>query len=300
MQKSTSLLMAVWIVAAPRLARAETPGLNVTSVDAVFTGAAFAGTAALAFIPVAPHRWREEPLALDQAFRGTWSNTHARIADLGVASSLAVPIVVGGLRDDPERLEKLLVYSETISVTLLLNGALKYVVQRPRPYVYGTADWQREYTEAQGKDAYLSYFSGHSATAFAAATAGSLLYAYGNDDTTARAVLWGTEMALASATAVERVRAGKHFPSDVVVGALVGTAVGIAVPRLHMRDRNEVSLSATEWLAIAGGLAVGTATAVLLPPLPSRSSRVDAPEGRTRIVPWAQGTGAGACVSGVF
>jgi membrane-associated phospholipid phosphatase len=29
------------------------------------------------------------------------------------------------------------------------------------------------------------------------------------------------------------VAAGKHFPSDVVVGALVGTGVGLLVPWLH-------------------------------------------------------------------
>jgi membrane-associated phospholipid phosphatase len=31
----------------------------------------------------------------------------------------------------------------------------------------------------------------------------------------------------------ERVRAGMHFPSDVVAGSLAGAAVGVLLPHLH-------------------------------------------------------------------
>ena len=45
--------------------------------------------------------------------------------------------------------------------------------------------------------------------------------------------MWGFELALAGATANLRTRAGRHFYSDVIVGAIVGAGVGFAVPRLH-------------------------------------------------------------------
>ena len=49
----------------------------------------------------------------------------------------------------------------------------------------------------------------------------------------ARWIVAGTYLALASATAALRVAAGEHFPTDVIVGAAAGSAVGAAVPLLH-------------------------------------------------------------------
>ena len=41
-------------------------------------------------------------------------------------------------------------------------------------------------------------------------------------------------------TGVLRVRAHKHFPSDVLVGGLAGAAVGILVPELHRSEKLSV------------------------------------------------------------
>ena len=46
-------------------------------------------------------------------------------------------------------------------------------------------------------------------------------------------VLWASSLSVASLTAYARVKAGMHYPSDVLVGAAVGTAIGLAVPWLH-------------------------------------------------------------------
>ena len=32
---------------------------------------------------------------------------------------------------------------------------------------------------------------------------------------------------------VERVRAGAHFPTDVIAGAFAGAGIGVVVPHLH-------------------------------------------------------------------
>jgi hypothetical protein len=69
-------------------------------------------------------------------------------------------------------------------------------------------------------------------------------------------------MAGASGTAHLRVRAGKHFYSDVVVGALVGTAVGIGIPWLH---GSRYSPSVGELGAGGAGLVLGTLLPLLLP-----------------------------------
>ena len=38
----------------------------------------------------------------------------------------------------------------------------------------------------------------------------------------------------------ERVRAGAHFPTDVIMGALAGASIGVLVPHLHRRGTRPV------------------------------------------------------------
>jgi undecaprenyl-diphosphatase len=35
---------------------------------------------------------------------------------------------------------------------------------------------------------------------------------------------------------VERVRSGKHFPTDVIAGTIAGAGIGAVVPHLHRTD----------------------------------------------------------------
>jgi len=74
-----------------------------------------------------------------------------------------------------------------------------------------------------------SFPSGHAATAFAAATA------VGAFHPRLRAPL----LALAALVALSRVYLGVHFWSDVLVGSLLGAAIGLAAARLVQRARPE-------------------------------------------------------------
>ncbi len=282
----SSVLVFVAVMASSSLAHGE-PTVEVSGVDAAVIATTLAGSAALAFVPTRSSKWEREPFPFDEATRGVRSTTHARIADVLVLSTLAVPVAFAAGRSDDAHAEKLVVYAETLLVAGLFTTIAKVTVQRPRPYVYGAAD--------ETRDSYVSFFSGHAATAFAGAVSGSYLYAYGNRNEAARTVLWGVEMALASATATERVRAGKHFPSDVIVGAAVGTGAGLLVTRAHLSDRSNVALSGAEWTAIGAGLAIGTTTSLLLPAWRVSSAL----EGLT-LRPTAMGAGGGLAVSGRF
>jgi undecaprenyl-diphosphatase len=43
----------------------------------------------------------------------------------------------------------------------------------------------------------------------------------------------GLATALTAFVSYERVRAGDHFPTDVIAGSMAGAAIGILVPHLH-------------------------------------------------------------------
>jgi hypothetical protein len=81
------------------------------------------------------------------------------------------------------------------------------------------------------------------------------------------------------------VRAGKHFPTDVVVGALAGAAAGWALPALRTRPGGAPTLAPAEWIAIGVAPVAGAALAAALP-MPSDNAE-------PLVVPWVSSQGAG-------
>ena len=209
---------------------------------------------------------------------------------LTVASPLLLQLGQGA---DTHLLNATVVYSEALTANLFFNFASKLSARRPRPYTHSMP----AKADPDPDDRNVSFYSGHSSTAFTAAVAGSLLFAESAPDRASRHLVWGLELALASATANLRVRAGKHYYSDVVVGGLVGSGIGILVPVLHGARR---APEATEYLAAGGGLLSGVVVSALLklkqdsPPLKAKAS-VD-----WQLGPWTAPGGVGLSASGRY
>ena len=66
--------------------------------------------------------------------------------------------------------------------------------------------------------------------------------------------MWIGTHALAATTAYLRVHAGKHFWTDVMVGAAVGSGLGLLIPWLH--ERNEGGSLALQPFVIPGGAGI--------------------------------------------
>jgi membrane-associated phospholipid phosphatase len=93
-----------------------------------------------------------------------------------------------------------------------LNYGIKLVVKRPRPVLEGLPP-------LGGAPSSLSFPSAHSTSSFAVATAMTRI--------DRRAAL---AFVPAIAVAAGRPYLGMHYPSDVAVGVVLGTALGLAVP----------------------------------------------------------------------
>jgi membrane-associated phospholipid phosphatase len=218
----------------------------------------FAGSGALMLLP--PPTPGGDPCWFpgDFSLRGRDVPAAAKLSDGLIAVTIATPVAAAlGKGASARLLNTGFVYGETLGANLLLNTLAKAVFGRPRPYTYryltredANADW------------FVSFYSGHSSTAFSTAVAGSYLFAESAPDRVSSSLLAGVELTLASATAVLRTRAGKHYYSDIVVGALVGIGLGIGVPVVHgARYRPK----AVELVAAGGGVVLGTTVAALLP-----------------------------------
>ncbi len=126
--------------------------------------------------------------------------------------SLGAPVLilaVGLIEKDHEVTQKGLIVAETLIVSTLITTALKYSVNRTRPFeTYSFID------NVIIEDS-PSFPSGHTSSAFATAT--SLSLAYPKWYVIAPSFVW------ASAVGYSRLDLGVHYPSDVLIGALVGT-----------------------------------------------------------------------------
>lgn len=233
--------------------------------DGVTVAAATAGLGLATLIPVdGEARWKTQLLPIDDHLKGRHSPQAAKISDVLVGIDVALPLgLLAGRGLDREAGQRIFVYGETLLVSLALDALVKPIVSRPRPYTYSSDPAVQAYAAAEGEDAHLSFYSRHSATTFAASVSGAYLFAQSTNDTNARAAVWGVELALAAATADLRTRAGKHFYSDVLTGAVMGASIGLLVPYLHGGPK--VRLSKLEWLAIALGPLVGIAVGELMP-----------------------------------
>lgn len=112
--------------------------------------------------------------------------------------------------------------AEALVWTTAATEALKAGVGRPRPVMY-TA---RAPAAAGHTDNLRSFPSGHASAAFAVATA----YWLARRDLTGSPGTAGwAAVGAAGTVALLRVVAGKHFPTDVLAGVLLGVAGGAAV-----------------------------------------------------------------------
>lgn len=234
------------------------PGHTVDRpVDGSIQAAAFGLGLAAKLIPLRDRDpWEDEIMEADKSVRDNFSRRASHLSDGLLAMSLAAPAIyiTGSTIDDGDG-DRLLIYGQTMAINVALASISKQLVQRPRPYTYSKDPKVQAYAKSEGSDAYMSFYSGHAALSFAAATTGAYLLGTSDASPAAKNVAWGVGFGVAAMTASLRVRAGKHFYSDVLIGSVVGMSIGYAVPALHADDRPYTPSGGQ--LAIAGASILG-------------------------------------------
>jgi membrane-associated phospholipid phosphatase len=168
--------------------------------------------------------------AIDRGVIGNASNTADTISNVTVGLAVLAPPVADWLALGASRtlLDDVVVFTESLTVNAGINTVVKYSVQRPIPRAYSDPG------DAAKVSSYRSFYSGHTSLAFAALSTASVTL-------DARYGLtwqpWVASVLIGASVGAERVLAGYHFYTDVVVGALAGTAVGTVVPIAHLRSR---------------------------------------------------------------
>lgn len=173
----------------------------------------------------------EDVNAIDRGAAGnydpSWSEG-SNYAWIGTSAALLATVFVA--EDFAPALNDLVVGTEALAITSALGALTTLATGRARPKVYSPA---APAAERAGGEQALSFFSGHVAT-IATVTTYTFTTLYKRN--VHPVVTWGALGVGAVGTGVVaagRILGGNHFPTDVFMGAAVGTAVGFLVPALH-------------------------------------------------------------------
>ena len=129
-------------------------------------------------------------------------------------------------------------YIETALLVNGVNGIVKGLSQRTRPFVYNA---DAPMADKLDRDARQSFFSGHASNAFATAVFTGEVFRHYFPHSRLKPVVWVGSLGLATATAVLRYEAGKHYTTDLLAGAAFGSLVGWGIPKLHeVKNRSDL------------------------------------------------------------
>ena len=131
-------------------------------------------------------------------------------------------------RDNFDRMA-LIVFQGAMINSGLIN-LTKVLVRRPRPFNYNP---DAPLDTKMKKSSRYSFFSGHSATAAYFSITTAALYNDLYPDSRATPYVWLGAALIPAAVSYGRMKAGKHFFTDVLVGTAVGTIIALVVPTLH-------------------------------------------------------------------
>lgn len=137
-----------------------------------------------------------------------------------------------------------LMFVEAFALQSALNQIVRSTQLWPRPFMYAKSGEGREKAKSARGEAYGSFYSGHSSSAFTVAIFTGKWFSDVYPNSKYKNLVWATSLSLAAIVAALRVVAGKHYITDVVVGALVGTGVSFGVLKMHEVCKKKISFSA--------------------------------------------------------
>ncbi len=155
----------------------------------------------------------------------------AMLSDYFLLGSAFAPFIpLASKKGWNEKFAILTMYFQVASITTGVVSISKRLSRRYRPYTYNP---EVPLSFKTTQDASQSFFSGHvsNTAAFSFFTA-SMISSYTNCNWLKYPV-WTMAVLTPAAVGYFRFSSGKHFPTDIITGYLVGGSIGLIIPYLH-------------------------------------------------------------------
>lgn len=183
---------------------------------------------------------RNDVSSIDRGATFNWSPTIANTSDALVAVTILSPALLAfsdKVRNDFTPV--LTMYFQTLLLAEALPLTLKGITQRTRPLAYNE-DVPLE--QKQTQNAKRSFFSGHTSVAFAMAVFLSTVYSDFHPNSKWKPYIWAASLLTATTVGYLRYASGKHFPTDIITGAIVGSAIGYFIPFMHRKKESDLEI----------------------------------------------------------
>jgi len=123
-----------------------------------------------------------------------------------------------------------LMYGEVVLLNAGINGLVKGLTTRARPFVY---DENSTIEEKYKLDARHSFYSGHTSMSASNSFYTAKVFSEYLANSTMKTLIWTAAAIIPAVTGFSRINTHNHFPTDVIVGYIVGAAIGYLIPELH-------------------------------------------------------------------
>ncbi len=170
--------------------------------------------------------------SFDRSAAGNWDEGAKTASDFFFNAAIPLPLIVFAFDDSMRKdyLRLTLLYLETMAFTGAAYSTSQQLNNRLRPFTYNTG---LELSRRTSGGARNSFFSGHTALVATSTFFLARVYNDYHPDSPYKWAFYGGAGLATYFTGYFRVKAGQHFPTDVITGGLVGTAIGILVPYFH-------------------------------------------------------------------
>lgn len=201
---------------------------------------------------------KEELFFVDRFAAGYYSESLSTASDYPFYGSFAIPFAL--LFDDSINTHSgqvIGLYIESLATTSALFTITAGLVDRPRPLVFSEdAPLERRLRKTSKR----SFYSGHVAASATALFFAAKVYSDFHPDSKVRPYLWTAAFAVPAGVGYLRLKAGKHYLTDIILGYGLGALTGYLVPHLHKQKEKRLQLypsaMQTPLGEVANGLAV--------------------------------------------
>jgi membrane-associated phospholipid phosphatase len=169
--------------------------------------------------------------SIDRSTAGNFDEKAKDLSDKFFYGAMPAPLIL--MLDKEIRKDGLkvgLLYLEAMTITGVFYTGSSMLVGRLRPRTYNTTLPMDDRTRGAGKN---SFIAGHPALVATSTFFMAKVYSDYHPEMKNKWILYTLAGGASLATGLLRIKAGEHFPTDVMAGIPVGVLSGILVPHFH-------------------------------------------------------------------
>jgi membrane-associated phospholipid phosphatase len=168
---------------------------------------------------------------IDRPTTGNFSTRADHASDIPFYGSHIMPFLfLTGKKTRPHFGQIMAMYGEAATINLGVTVIMKSLFKRPRPFVFNPDVLEETKLTRNAK---TSFVSGHTSLTAVNCFFAAKVYSDFYPDSKWKPVVWGGAVTIPAVAGYLRIAAGKHYPTDVLGGYILGAGIGILVPHFH-------------------------------------------------------------------